>query len=303
MFELKADHLLALCSANEFPIDPNALCFVGLRGCLPLSPFDHAFRDTQRLNASRVDYQHPRCTLLQWWPSRGVFATFPGSTVPHTKYIELARKRGGVGCNQLMSGYWDDYRRGRHRGFSATGHEAWQQTASRPLRRTSDDLDYDPLDRVELSNPSDNLHAAWCAGLDSDYSSAGCQVVVGFPACKGRGDQPSTGPWKAFHESAWPLAQTRYGYVLLSGSEVERVALVGLEPSSERVRFGSAGPRTQRVQEALKTRGYYEGDLDGVFGPRSLRALLQFQEDVFGPGGNDGICGPQTAEALRISWP
>ena len=91
--------------------------------------------------------------------------------------------------------------------------------------------------------------------------------------------------------------------MLLSGSEVERVALVGLEPSSERVRFGSAGPRTQRVQEALKTRGYYEGDLDGVFGPRSLRALLQFQEDVFGPGGNDGICGPQTAETLRISWP
>ena len=46
MFELKAEHLLALCSANEFPIDPNALCFVGLRGCLPLSPwYDEAALD------------------------------------------------------------------------------------------------------------------------------------------------------------------------------------------------------------------------------------------------------------------
>ena len=303
MFELKAEHLLSLCEANEFPIDKNALVFVGVRGCLPLSPFDHAFRDTQRMNASRVDYQHPRCTIIQWWPGRGTFAVFPGSTVPHQKYIELARKRGGVGCNQLLSGFWDDYRRGRHKGFGPTGHEAWQQTASRPLRRTADDLDYDPLDRVEITNPADNLHAAWCAGLDSDYSSAGCQVVVGFPKCKSRDGQPATGPWKAFHESAWPLSQVRYGYALFSGSEIERVALLGLEPGSERVRFGSAGPRTQRVQSALKDLGYYEGELDGACGPRSLRALLQFQEDVFGPGGDDGICGPQTAEALKVSWP
>ena len=47
--------------------------------------------------------------------------------------------------------------------------------------------------------------------------------------------------------------------MLLSGSEVERVALVGLEPSSERVRFGSAGPRTQRVQELVNA-GLIDGD-------------------------------------------
>lgn len=302
MFVLHADHLMQLCEANEFPIAKDEMVFFGLRGCLPLSPFDHTFAPSHRLDATRVDYLHPRCVLAQLDPVRRLLAVYPGSTVPHRKYVELAKKRGGMGCNQLMSGFWDDYRKGRHRGFSPTGHDAWQQTAGRPFRRTADDLEYDTLDRVDTVNPADNLHAGWCAGLDSDYSSAGCQVVVGFPQCKQRGDQPSSGPWRAFVAAAWSLPQVRYGYVLLSGTEVERAALVGVT-QAERVRFGSSGPRAARMQAALKARGYYEGDLDGTCSARTLRALLHFQEDVFGAGGGDGVCGPQTAEALQIAWP
>jgi hypothetical protein len=302
MFELSHQHLVELCEANELPIDRSAMVFVGLRGCLPIKPFDHGFRDRQQLATALVNYGQPRCTLLQWRPAEGTFAAFPGSTVPHRKYIEMARTRGGMGCNQLLSGFWDDFRKGRHKGFSPTGHEAWLQTASRPYRRTVDDVYYDNLDRVEMVNPGDNLHAAWCAGLDTDFSGAGCQVVVGFPRCNHRGGQPNSGPWKAFHGNAWNLEQLQFGYVLLTGSEVERTALTGIS-GSERIRFGSSGPRTRRIQEALRGAGYYEGDLDGRFGPRSLRALLRFQEDSFGPGGDDGICGPQTAEVLKVAWP
>jgi hypothetical protein len=302
MFELTTQHLELLCQINEIPIDRGAMVFVGLRGCLPIQPFEHSFLPSQRLAAVLPNYRNPRCTLLQWYPDKGVFAAFPGSTVPHRRYVELARERGGVGCNQLLTGFWDDYRKGRHKGFSATGHEAWLQTASRPCRRTADDVYYDNLDRVEMVNPGDNLHASFCAGLDSDYSSAGCQVIVGFPQCKQRSDQPNSGPWKVFHANAWPLGQERFGYVLLTGSEVERAALVGVS-GAERVRFGSSGERTRRIQDALQRAGYYEGDLDGKFGARSLRALLRFQEDSFGPGGDDGICGPQTAEALKTEWP
>lgn len=302
MFELTAQHLSDLCDVNELPLNRKAMVFVGLRGCLPIQPFDHTFRERQRLATAVANYRVPRCTILQWLPAEGTFAAFPGSTVPHRKYIELAKSRGGVGCNQLLSGYWDDFRKGRHKGFSPTGHEAWLQTASRPYRRTSDDLHYDSLDRVEMVNPGDNLHCGWCSGLDSDYSSAGCQVVVGFPQCKQRNNQPNSGPWKVFHQNAWSATQSDFGYVLLSGSEVERAALTGTE-GAERVRFGSFGSRTQRIQQALRDAGYYEGDLDGRFGPRSLRALLRFQEDAFGPGGDDGICGPQTAELLHVSWP
>lgn len=302
MFELTAQHLEQLCQVNELPIDRSAMVFVGLRGCLPLQPFDHSFAERQQLATALINYRNPRCTILQWRPSEGLFAAFPGSTVPHRKYVEMARTHGGIGCNQLLTGYWDDFRRGRHKGFSPTGHQAWLQSASRPYRRTVDDINYDNLDRVEMVNPGDNLHAAWCAGLDSDFSSAGCQVVVGFPSCKHRGEQPSSGPWKVFHANAWPAAQQQFGYVLIAGSEVERAALSGVF-GSERVRFGSSGPRTQCIQQALQQAGYYEGDLDGKFGPRSLRALLRFQEDSFGSGGDDGICGPQTAEALQVSWP
>jgi peptidoglycan hydrolase-like protein with peptidoglycan-binding domain len=57
------------------------------------------------------------------------------------------------------------------------------------------------------------------------------------------------------------------------------------------------------VQKGLQRKGVYEGRIDGVFGPRSLRALLRFQESALGRGASDGVCGPQTATALGITWP
>jgi peptidoglycan hydrolase-like protein with peptidoglycan-binding domain len=70
----------------------------------------------------------------------------------------------------------------------------------------------------------------------------------------------------------------------------------------ERVRYGSNGPRAKSIQKALKAKGFYEGTVNGEFGDRSIRALLEFQEVEFGRNGDDGICGPQTAEALGVDW-
>jgi hypothetical protein len=63
-----------------------------------------------------------------------------------------------------MTGYYSDYRRGKHKAGSETGHDAFRQVEGRPIRRTADDFDYDNDDRVEFSNPFDNLHAAWAWG-------------------------------------------------------------------------------------------------------------------------------------------
>jgi len=302
MFTLTVSHLKQLFELNEFPLDNDAMQFAGFRGCVPINPGDQNLAAKHDLMTASLDYRHPRCTLVQWTPSEGKFAAYPGSTVPHQDSVASARRRGGVGTNQLVSGFYGDYRKGWHKAGKPTGHEAWRQTASRPIRRTGDDLDYDGDDRVELVNPSDNLHCGWCAGMESKYSSAGCQVVVGFPKCVQRGNDPATGPWKLFQSRGYAIAQQSFGYALLNGGEVQRLALSG-PVGLERIRCGSQGPRAERVQKALKEKGFYEGIVDGQFGTRSLRALLDFQEAKFGRGGDDGICGPQTAEALGIEWP
>jgi peptidoglycan hydrolase-like protein with peptidoglycan-binding domain len=88
-------------------------------------------------------------------------------------------------------------------------------------------------------------------------------------------------------------------YLLLSGREGVRVAQ-NAATSTPRVRFGSKGPRAEKVQQALADHRFYEGLVDGDFGARSLRGLVEFQRRTFGPGGVDGICGPQTLSALGL---
>jgi hypothetical protein len=304
MFPLKVEHLEQLCRLNEFPVAGDEMVFVGVRGCLPENPVDHAFRDVQALSAALpVDHVHPRCTLIQWMPLDKQFAVYPGSTVPHRRYIQGALA-GGEQANQLLTGFFADYRKGMHKAGKPTGHAAFRETGMRVFRRTHNDAEFGVDDPVEFDNPFDNLHAAWCFNTEEDlFSSAGCQVVVGFPQCPKRGNQPSTGPWKAFVGTAYGREQVSFGYALFNGSaDVKQMAQSGPE-GLERVRFGSSGPRARRVQAALREGGYYEGDLDGRFGYRSLRALIDFQQIAFGPSGGDGICGPQTAAALEIDWP
>ena len=54
-----------------------------------------------------------------------------------------------------------------------------------PVWRTSDDLDFDLQDRIDLGDDSDsfvfdNLHCAFQDNIDAErFSSNGCQVVAG----------------------------------------------------------------------------------------------------------------------------
>ncbi|MFN3652343.1 MAG: peptidoglycan-binding domain-containing protein [Armatimonadota bacterium] len=278
-----------LCALNEFRLPERGVVFVGVRGALPVEGTATEWGETLELRSAAVDHLHPRCTVLQWKPAERRVAAFAGSTVPHRRYVEAARRRNGRGANQLMSGWFVDYRRGTHRAGTAGAHPAFRQTLPRPLRRTVNDHHYTAADRVEIACVGDNLHAAWCDGLDSEYyASAGCQVVVG---------RPLSGPWRRFHQEATREAQDVYPYLLIPGSELRELAAGGLA-GAERVRFGSRGPRTRRVQEALRRRGFYRGAVDGDFGPQSLRALLQFQEPL-----DTGVCEAKTAAALGAAWP
>ena len=303
-FTLTDKSLRRLCDVNNFVVSANAMTFFGLRGILPVYTEDHTLKGEQNVELADVNYINPRCTLGQWFPKDKQFAIFPGSTVPHKNYVSKSVLKNGQGANQLMTGYYSDYRKGVHKAGSSTGHDAFRQVSSHPIRRTSDDVDFDNDDRVEYVNPNDNIHAGWCMGVSSNnYASAGCQVLVGYPQCKRRGQQPATGPWKIFKKNAYDLPQTSFEYILLDGREAFRVVAAGMSKVSARLRFGSQGDLVSKLQKALKNKGYYEGNIDDDFGNRTLRAVLQFQTAAFGPNADDGIVGPQTASALKIRWP
>lgn len=306
MFDLTVDHLEQLCALNEFNPGSGTMVFFAARGCLPVNSTDLSLAPSHRLSIAQVDWTHPRCTLIQLDRAKHAFATYAGSTVPHLMYLRRASQAHGEGANQLLTGMFNDFRKGKHKPGTKTEHWAFRQSNPRPYRRTSDDFDIDDNDPVEYGNPFDNLHAAWCGSVDDDhYGSAGCQVVVGYPECPQRQGQPATDPWRTFQQRAYDLAQGRFTLVLLNGTEYERLATRG-PAGMERVRFGSSGVRSRHVQEALMkhpSKFLEAGDVDGVIGPRSLRAMMQFQRLAFGPSGTDGICGPQTARALGIAWP
>lgn len=306
-FTISAALLERLCAINAFAHSDRDLVFFGLRGCLPVD-LDRCgtFRKEHQATVETPDYTVPRCTLGQWQPAKKTVALFPGSTVPHVKDVARARDKLGEGTNQLMTGFYQDFRKGRHKAAAPTGHDAFRQSGQRPIRRTADDLDYDADDRIEIDNPGDNLHAGWCMGPDSGYASAGCQVVVGYPGCEKRGaGSVDTGPWAAFRATAYGAFkdQQRFQYILLRGRDAQSVAEGGRGKIPARLRFGSSGFLVGAVQKALAAQHHYEGDIDEDFGPRTLRAVLSFQSS-FGAGAGDGIVGSQTATALGIDpWP
>jgi len=303
-FSLSDKNLRRICEVNNFIIPADKMIFFGLRGMLPVNLEDHSFKGEQAVGLADINYINPRCTLGQWLPKEKKLSIFPGSTVPHQNYVSKSVLKKGEGANQLMTGFYSDYRKGVHKAGSSTGHDAFRQVSSHPIRRTSDDIDFDNDDRVEYENPNDNIHAGWCMGVSStNYASAGCQVLVGYPQCSKRGSQPATGPWKVFKKNAYDLSQNRFGYILLDGREAYRIVSAGTTKISARLRFGSKGELVNKLQKNLKSKGFYEGNVDDDFGNRTLRAVLQFQTSAFGPSADDGIVGPQTAAALKLSWP
>lgn len=302
MFTLKERSLHRLCEINNFKMSENGMIFFGLRGCIPVNDENQSFADEHDLYLINVNNINPRCTIIQWQPKEKSFAVFPGSTAPHLKYIKKSKIQNGVGANQLMTGYYSDYRKGKHKAGSPTGHDAFRQTNGRPIRRTGDDFDYDNDDRVEFMNPNDNLHAGWCQSIDHDsFASAGCQVVVGYPQCKKYGTRPDIGPWKTFKENAYKLEQDSFSYVLLNGRDALKVSKDNTGKLIGRLRFGSYGENVEQLQKKLKEKGFYEGKVDKDFGRRSIRAVLEFQESVFGANEDDGVVGPNTALALGLT--
>jgi hypothetical protein len=296
--------LKKICQLNQFDLPDTALVFIGIRGCIPINVQDQQFKASHPLSVIDINYINPRCTLLQWRLSDNKIATFPGSTVPHVSSIKQAKIANGVGANCLFTGFYTDYRKGHHKAGTSTGHEAFRQNAVHPIRRSTDDLDFDHDDRVEYDNPNDNIHCGWFASLTSEYyASAGCQVIMGYPKCKKPGRTENSGPWKVFHDNAYNLSQDSFPYILVTGLETMNICNNVNKKLPSKLRFGSSGKIVEALQNALKEKDFYEGQIDGNFGERTMKSIIAYQKIKFGKEGADGVVGPITAQELGIELP
>lgn len=58
-------------------------------------------------------------------------------------------------------------------------------------------------------------------------------------------------------------------------------------------------PTPEQIQTALKNAGYYTGDIDGKIGPKSKKAIMDFQIDNGLEA--DGKVGPKTWAKLKVN--
>lgn len=64
-------------------------------------------------------------------------------------------------------------------------------------------------------------------------------------------------------------------------------------------KLGSRGSEVTKIQTRLKSWGYYNGSVDGIYGRITMNAVMHFQaNNGLTP---DGICGPKTLAKIGIS--
>ncbi|MET8152342.1 N-acetylmuramoyl-L-alanine amidase [Actinoplanes sp. NPDC049668] len=114
--------------------------------------------------------------------------------------------------------------------------------------------------------------------IGEDFDEATENAVRAFQQSRGIGVDGMVGSetWQALDGARWKLgARTLYHSVPTS--------LVGED--------------VRALQERLLEMGFDSGRADGIYGPRTARAVAQFQREVgLTP---DGSCGPQTMKGLR----
>lgn len=81
------------------------------------------------------------------------------------------------------------------------------------------------------------------------------------------------------------------------GNEIEAACDIAEEAAT--LKQGSSGSLVKTVQKKLRNWGYYTGDVDGIYGSGTVKAVKYFQQK----NGLtvDGICGTETLKALGVS--
>lgn len=88
----------------------------------------------------------------------------------------------------------------------------------------------------------------------------------------------------------------KYLKIIVTVCLIVSVLSVGVSALSK---IGSRSDEVKNIQTVLKQKGYYTGNVDGIFGTATKNAVIAFQRDVGLTA--DGIAGVNTLKALGIS--
>lgn len=299
-----SDNLRKLLRLNFYCFSEEYYMVFGIRGAVPVGGHIHTFKYSHTLEEANVDYKKANCCIGIWNPVINQIALFPGSTVPSLKYIKK-HKEGSARANCMMTGYYSYYEKGFHYPSENNAHPALRLATNIALRRTINDLRYTNEDPIECGNPNDNIHASYCNDINGEYCSAGCQVIVGQPKCKGRGnDSTNTAHWNFFYDIIYgQTSQQRFDYALFRYTDAEVVSVNGGNLMQSRLRFGSKGNVVSLLQEKLAKKGFFHTNQDGDFARNTLRAVIDYQTVKFGRSEADGVVGNGTAKSLGLELP
>jgi len=302
-FVFEASHLEQLAQLNHFDVSEGQdEVLFGLRGCQIVGDYDGSFSAAVELSEDTPDHINYHGVLGVWRRSTNEIAIYPGSTVPHWAYMCQQAELGGHRANMLPTGRYL-YKVGRHRDIMG----AFRLEAEVIVLRSNDDLIYETTDDWEAWTPFDNIHPGGCP--DEPFSSAGCHTVPGTfgQECATFSDveeEKHSGPWAAFRQSAgldpddnrdeWG---SPYVYMLLTCREAQLVGSLSNQSSLTRLRFGSTGPAVEALQTALNEQEYSSVPVDGLMGPETTLAYIQWQQ-AQNSGAADGIVTPATAASL-----
>lgn len=86
-------------------------------------------------------------------------------------------------------------------------------------------------------------------------------------------------------------------FILIVGTV--QIAFVDSESIDALSKLGSQGNEVRRIQQKLKSLGYYKGSVDGIYGTSTQKAVRAFQKNCGITA--DGIAGPKTLKFMGLS--
>ena len=92
-----------------------------------------------------------------------------------------------------------------------------------------------------------------------------------------------------------------YGFAILIVLVVTLITTLSLQYNQVEAlsKYGSRGQEVRTIQDKLKRWGYYNGNVDGIYGSQTVSALKKFQQK--NGLSVDGIAGPKTLTAMGIT--
>ncbi len=124
----------------------------------------------------------------------------------------------------------------------------------------------------------------------------GLGLLLSDPEASDRFDDETVRAVRGFQQSRGLTADGRVTEETWRALEAARWRL-GARTLYQAVSEPLVGEDVRALQERLLEMGYDTGRADGIYGPRTARAVAQFQREMgLSP---DGTCGPQTFQALR----